>query len=1152
MANALFIVRSRSILPRGAAFLIAIVAILPASQLVATQDDSVSSYRDLVLADEPVFYLDFEASSYDSKPTAFSGTAVGNPQPWEFAARPPLYPRMSPQNQALMFDGTSYLKYADSNASDDSGLRFRGGDELTLEAWVMPYSVPNGQQVYVVGKGRTSRKGFAKDNQNYALRIRGQGGQACLSFLFRNEQNRNGVSEDFHRWTSQIGFMPDENWHHIAVTYKFGDADSLRGFIDGEPVQGSWDMGGKTDAAPFVDDDEVWVASAMGGNPSSSFRGALDEVAIYRKALSADAIANRFESKRARATLTELNDDELPADQVVVEIFEGLDATQIWDSIPATPTSRYEQPWMALTRLPKKYQTGSTIVDRATPFLVRSRMRLHLPRGEYDLLVRAKSASRLLVDDQELATFPFMSKNASGHEHVPEPVDPLFHGMHPVAAGHRERVVNLKLDSPRQVVVTLEATVGGPGVRDELGEACVAIAEAGTNQFHVLTSSLENGPLLTESNWRKLDTLQGQRIVDLEAAYRRESDESIRDYWQRRHQWAKKVADARRAMQTGQQADAESNAIDDYLKTIHEEKNITPLELVDDLAFLRRVTLDTVGVIPSMDEVRAYLSDAPEQRRSNAIDRLLHDPRWADHWVSYWQDVLAENPGILKPELNNTGPFRFWIYESLLDNKPMDRFATELIEMKGSTYGGGAAGFRLATQNDVPMAAKALVLGQAFLGSQMECARCHDSPVRDATQEQLMSIAAMLNRQSIKLPATSSVPPGPDGEHHAAVTVSLSPGDQIAPRWPFEDGGFSETPGLDASSGDALNPWLRRPGDSREQLAWLITSPEQERFAQVIVNRLWARWMGVGLVTPVDDWENGEQHHAELLQELAYELVANNYDLKHVGRIILTSQAYQRRVDREQKFAPALFAGRTVRRLTAEQLVDSLYVAVGKTMDCEPITFDPEGRRPSNTFLNLGRPRRAWEFSSLSNERDRPALSLPRAQTVVDLLVCFGWRDSRPHGESDRDEETQLLQPLTLANGNAVHRVCQISDNGEIVESCLTSERPDGLVRELAMKILGHPLSDASTARLAAFLEPGFGERVKQADESDFIPYSLYRSHVSWSNHLSPEATSIMLELEEAARMGDPPTNRLQDDWRKRAEDVVWALVNSPEFLFMP
>ena len=118
------------------------------------------------------------------------------------------------------------------------------------------------------------------------------------------------------------------------------------------------------------------------------------------------------------------------------------------------------------------------------------------------------------------------------------------------------------------------------------------------------------------------------------------------------------------------------------------------MSLTDDDAFLRRVSLDANGIGPSESSQNQLMEDQSPNRRAKAIDRLLdNELAWADHWTSYWQDVLAENPNILKPKLNNTGPFRFWIHESLQDNKPMDRFVTELIMMEGSQYYGGPRGF---------------------------------------------------------------------------------------------------------------------------------------------------------------------------------------------------------------------------------------------------------------------------------------------------------------------------------------------------------------------------------------------------------------------------------------------------------------------------
>ncbi len=100
--------------------------------------------------------------------------------------------------------------------------------------------------------------------------------------------------------------------------------------------------------------------------------------------------------------------------------------------------------------------------------------------------------------------------------------------------------------------------------------------------------------------------------------------------------------------------------------------------------------------------------------------------------MGYWQDVLAENPNIINPTLNNTGPFRWWLYESLRDNKPMDLFVTELLRMRGSERFGGPAGFGVASQNDVPMAMKGTVVAAAFLGVEMKCARCHDAPAHQS------------------------------------------------------------------------------------------------------------------------------------------------------------------------------------------------------------------------------------------------------------------------------------------------------------------------------------------------------------------------------------------------------------------------------------
>ncbi|MCA9057682.1 MAG: DUF1553 domain-containing protein, partial [Planctomycetaceae bacterium] len=535
-------------------------------------------------------------------------------------------------------------------------------------------------------------------------------------------------------------------------------------------------------------------------------------------------------------------------------------------------------------------------------------------------------------------------------------------------------------------------------------------------------------------------------------------------------------------------------------------------------------------------------------RREQAVDRFLQDDRIADHWVSYWQDVLAENPGILKPELNNSGPFRWWIHDSLLDNKPTDRFATELVMMKGSRLGGAPAGFAMATQNDVPLAERALVLSTAFNARQMKCARCHDSPVREYTQEQLFQLAAMINRAPLEVPETSSVPVGPDGERSAIVTVSIEPGSVIEPAWPFSVDADGESASSDAAEWNRL---LQDSTDLREQAALHLTHPRTSPFAEVMVNRLWSQLFGQGLVSDADDWSSAEQPFSELLQSLAAFHIQSGYDSRALMRLILLSDAWQRETVPADSQLASYFAGQTKRRLTAEQMVDSLYVAVGKSFDAEMLTLDPEGRRPESTFLNLGKPTRAWQFCSMSNERDRPALALPVSQSIIDLLIVFGWRDSRPHAITEREDEATVLQPLTLANGNAGHRLVQLSDGGRITDYCVEAPSPAELIEQMFLSVLSRRPTGRERTAFQEELAAGFDQRIVPGAKAAEQPV-IIRNSVSWSNHLNAEATRQKQHQEEAARLGDPPSERLQEAWRHRAEDALWVLLNSPDFAFLP
>ena len=574
-------------------------------------------------------------------------------------------------------------------------------------------------------------------------------------------------------------------------------------------------------------------------------------------------------------------------------------------------------------------------------------------------------------------------------------------------------------------------------------------------------------------------------------------------------------------------------------------QNLTPTPLADDLTFLRRVTLDTVGVVPSETEIAAFLADRSADRRTRVIDRLLGDPRWADNWMAYWLDVLAENPNLINPTLNNTGPFRWWLYESLLDNKPLDLFVTELIRMEGSERFGGPAGFGIASENDVPAAAKGVILTSAFLGVEMKCARCHDSPTHVSKQRELFSLAAMLNRKPVQVPATSSVPMDhlTAGGRKALVEVTLPPGSTVAAEWPFAEY-------CDEATATAI---AENPNDSRDRLAALVTAPQNERFAQVMANRIWERFMGRGLADSPGDWEKSTISHPKLLRWLSRELVRSGYDAKVIARLILTSHAYQRAADPALDAPSPLFTAPAPRRIGAEQLVDSLFAATGKPFDVEPVNIDLDSSRPMNVSLDLGIARRSWMLASTSNERDRPSLTLPRNQAVGEVLEVFGWRPERPDAIGGvRKVEANVLQAALLANGTMMSWLTRLSDDHGLTRLVLEDQPLEKLIDRLYLRLLTRAPTAQERQRCVSLLQPGYASRIVSDPHSPPPATSVQPrarpKYVAWSNHMSSEANVVRVEQANAARRGDPPTSRLNADWRERFEDVLWALLNAPEW----
>ena len=1188
----------------------------------------------------------------------------------------PEFPDFSKSNTAIKLMGNgARLVIADPGA--DSPYDFTNGDALTLEAWVKVDEINPGEYRYIIGKGRMGNTGFPGDNQNWALRIHEQGGLLRVNFLFASKPVAGEAGDKhWHRWSTKAGFAPQTGWHHVAVVYEFGKPETIRGWIDGTPGDGTWDMGGPTRRAPVLDDDEIWIGSSMKGAAGSSFQGSLDEIAIHRTRLSDKTLAARFNRlggpfviRPAQEVMPVLAD--IPRGRVLVTFSEGLPARDRWlnegEHWPAE-TARWVTSEFLLPRIPLRYDDWGIRDSWKAPVLVRMAADVELSPGKYRILLRARALGRLWINGVVVArTKEVKYVPPNGEEPVGEPLTSSIPGLR--AAGYHQQEVfgEAEVGTDGRCRVVFETVVGGKGIRTETGEVCVAVANAGSQAFTLLLpaeSGLEPLPLTNERVDAAVARAESS-LSKLDDDTRRQAAGSQDPFWEKRHATARAWAKAHPVAVPKLEGAAGQNPIDTFLaakiqKSVaaavgidnaaaaqfhgqvlpilrnhcfrcHGDKEKGGLKLntraaalkggdseipaivpgqvedsellarvrsrelfdrmppsgsrlssdqvailekwiasgadwpappvksadvavapmIDDSAFLRRVYLDTVGVPPTADEAKTFLADTDPEKRTRLIDRLLQDERCADQSMGYWQDMLAENPTLQNQSLNSTGPFRWYLYDSLRDHKPLDRMVTELLLLRGSKFEGGSAGFGQAAENDAPFAAKGQIVASAFLGIELQCARCHDSPYHSTLQRDLYSLSAMFTRAPVKVPASSNVPAAffeKIGEREPLIRITLKPGEPITPDWPF-----AEVTGV--SEGDEIAGLMYNPKDTRERLAALITAPQNRRFAQVMVNRVWRRLMGAGFVEPVQDWEGHAPSHPQLLDWLANELVASNYDLRHVVRLILNSQAWQREATgRNLAAAPELrfFNAPERRRLTAEQIVDSLHVATGVPMNVEELTFVHDGRRSFSSRLTLGCPDRAWMFAGLGNERDRPSLSLPRARTVADVLEAFGWNGSRQQVVTYRDQEANVLQPGVLANGTLSLSLTRAAYNSRLADLAVEAKSPESLVETLFLSFLSRYPTAEERATFVPALSQGFASRLVPADEVQppeaLPPLPL----VTWFNHLRSEANTIQVEKERRTRLGPPSDPRLQDSWRQVYEDFAWSLVNFREFVWVP
>lgn len=414
----------------------------------------------------------------------------------------------------------------------------------------------------------------------------------------------------------------------------------------------------------------------------------------------------------------------------------------------------------------------------------------------------------------------------------------------------------------------------------------------------------------------------------------------------------------------------QNNYIDQHIDAKLQKLKIQPSPATDDATFLRRVTVDLTGQLPSPDDVRAFLADpAPSRlKRDRKIDKLVASPAFVDHWTVKWSDLLQSTRKFLGEK--GTYGFREWIRESIASNKPYDKMVRELLTSRGSTYDDPAGNYFRATRDAKPTMEKTT---QVFLGVRMVCAQCHDHPFEKWTQNQYYQMSAFFSAVGLR--------PGYEvGEEilydQRADYEMKHPKDShiVAPEF------------LIAS----LTPIKIPAGPQRrDALAEWLVSKQNPFFAKAVANRLWSYFFGKGIIDPVDDIRaSNPPVNPALLEALTKDLTDHNFDLQSLMRTMVKSRAYQASfVTNEWNALDAdNFSHALPRRLNAEPLMDAVEAAAGARPNFAEVPEDtnasqvPDPHVGAEGFLDLfGRPTRE---SACECER-RTDFSLPQALNLI-------------------------------------------------------------------------------------------------------------------------------------------------------------------------
>ncbi len=462
------------------------------------------------------------------------------------------------------------------------------------------------------------------------------------------------------------------------------------------------------------------------------------------------------------------------------------------------------------------------------------------------------------------------------------------------------------------------------------------------------------------------------------------------------------------------------NFIDELVFKKLKQVGMPPSELSDDPTFIRRVTLDVAGRVPTPAEVSAFLADVDPAKRDKLIDRLVDSGDYADFFANKWS-ALLRNKRETPNHARGTFAFHAWIRESLYRNKPFDRFVREVIGASGDmATNPPVAWYRGAKTSTIQVEDTA----QLFLGTRLQCAQCHHHPYEKWSQRDYYGMAAFFS-------TVTQQPGARPGE--ATIVAKRAPASAVNKK----NGEPVPPTGLGAEPVK-----LTADQDPRQALADWMAKPDNKFFAASLVNRYWKHFLGRGLVDPEDDMrETNPATNPELLDALAKDFAASGFDLKHVVRTICRSSTYQlaSAPNRYNAADKHHFSRFYPRRMGAEVLLDAV----------NDVT---KGTTP---FANLPPATRAVQL---------PDNSFNAANY---FLTVFGRPEASSACECERSADASLAQSLHLFNSAELQSKLA-SDTGRAAALIKEPNRSDDdKIRELYLLALSRN-PNAEELKLAA------------------------------------------------------------------------------------